>query len=167
MNSLTREEFTQRMDAATIKPRLARELRFVPEEITNWERRDFLAVLTKSKNEGVLLYGDHTAAFMLSKRKPGASGRIEPIICDLCAMWQRGSNSATIAFTRSDKTTVSYLCCTDLNCSLHVRGLTAAGKLARTQLREDITPEHRIERLHMRLTRIVADQGRYLTKIMK
>lgn len=153
---LTREAFTQRIDAAAIKPRLSRELRFVPEEITSWEQRDFLAILTKSKNEGVLLYGDHTAAFMLSKRKPGVSGRIEPIICDLCATWQRGSNSATITFTRSDKSTVSYLCCGDLDCSLHVRGLTAAGKLARTQLREDITPTRRIERLHTRLTRIVA-----------
>jgi len=154
---LTREAFTQRIDAATIKPRLSRELRFVPEEITNWGQRDFLAILTKSKNEGVLLYGDHTAAFMLSKRKPGVSGRIEPIICDLCASWQRGSNSATITFTRSDKSTVSYLCCGDLDCSLHVRGLTAAGKVARTQLCEDITLARRIERLHVRLERIIND----------
>jgi hypothetical protein len=157
MNSLTREEFTQRIDAATIKLRLSRELRFVPEEITDWEQRDFLAVLTKSKNEGVLLYGDHTAAFMLSKRKPGASGRIEPIICDLCATWQRGSNSATITFVRNDKSTVSYLCCGDLDCSLHVRGLTNAGKLARTQLREDITPERRIQRLHTKTSAILAN----------
>lgn len=157
MNSLTREAFTQRIDAAIIKPRLSRELRFVPEEITNWEQRDFLAVLTKSKNEGVLLYGDHTAAFMLSKRKPGVSGRIEPIICDLCATWQRGSNSATITLVRRDKSTVSYLCCGDLDCSSHVRGLTNAGKLARTQLREDITPERRIQRLHTKTSVILAN----------
>lgn len=157
MNSLTREEFTRRMDAATIKPRLSRELRLVPEEIANWEQRDFLAVPTKSKNEGVLLYGDHTTAFMLSKRKPGASGRIEPIICDLCATWQRGSNSATITFMRSDKSTVSYLCCADLDCSLHVRGLTPASKLARTQLREDITLERRIQRLHTKASAIIAN----------
>jgi hypothetical protein len=157
MNSLTREEFARRLGMAGLKPRLARELRFVPEEITNWEQRDFLAIFTKSKNEGVLLYGDHTVAFMLSKRKPGVSGRIEPIICDLCATWQRGSNSATITFVRKDKSTVSYLCCEDLDCSLHVRGLTNAGKLARTQLREAITPERRIRRLYTKTSAILAN----------
>jgi len=157
MNSLTREDFTQRMGAATVRPRLVRELRFVPEEITNWEQRDFLAVLTKSKNEGVLLCGDMVVAFMLGKRKPGGSGRVEPIICDLCATWQRGSNSAIITFVRSDKSTISYLCCGDLDCSLHVRGLTIAGKLARTQLREDITPERRIQRLRTKTSAIIAN----------
>jgi hypothetical protein len=157
MNSFTREEFTQRVGAARLKPRLGRELRFMPEEITNWKQRDFLAVLTKSGSEGVLLYEDNTISFTLNKRKPGASGRVEPIICDLCATWQRGSNSATISFTRSDKSIVSYLCCADLDCSLHVRGLTNAGKLARTQLREDITPVRRIERLHTKMKAIIAN----------
>jgi hypothetical protein len=157
MNSLTREEFTQRIGAVRLKPRLVRELRFVPAEIINWEQRDFLTVLTKSKNEGVLLYGDSTIPFELSKRKPGTSGRVEPIICDLCATWQRGLNSAIISFHKSDKSTISYLCCADLDCSLHVRGLTAAGKLARTQLREDLISVRRVERLHMRLERILTE----------
>ena len=152
MNSLTREEFTQRIGAAVLKPRLVRELRFVPEEIDNWEYRDFLAVFTKSKHEGVLLYEAAAIPFATGKRKPGVSGRVEPIICDLCATWQRGSNSATITFTRSDKSTISYLCCADLDCSLHVRGLTDAGLLARTQMREDITPDRRIIRLLEKLT---------------
>jgi len=157
MDLVTREEFATRLGGTAIKSRIVRELRFVPEEISNWQYRDFLAVLTKSKNEGVLLCGDQTIAFALGKRKPGASGRVEPIICDLCATWQRGSNSATITFTRSDTSTVSYLCCGDLDCSLHVRGLTAAGKLARTQLREDITPQRRIQRLHTKISAIIAN----------
>jgi hypothetical protein len=157
MNSLSREEFTQRIGAARLKPRLVRELRFVSEEITDWEQRDFLAILTKSKNEGVLLYGDSTIPFEVSKRKSGAKGRIEPIICDLCATWQRGSNSAVISFTSRDKSTVSYVCCADLDCSLHVRGLTNEGKLARTQLREDITSQCRIERLHTKTSAIIAN----------
>lgn len=157
MNPIGREQLQERISAARIKPRLARELRFVPEEITDWQQRDFLAVLTKSKNEGVLLYEGYVAAFRIEKRKPGASGRVEPIICDLCATWQRGSSSATITFVRSDKSTISHLCCADLACSLHVRGLTNAGRLARTQLREDITPERRIARLHTRLRTILAE----------
>lgn len=157
MNPVSREEFAAYLSGAGIKPRLVRELRFVPEEISDWEYRDFLAVLTKSKNEGVLLYEDSTVPFALSKRKPSASGRVEAIICDLCATWQRGSNSAVITFTKSDKSTASYLCCADLNCSLHVRGLTDAGLLARTQLREDILPERRIERLHSKIRAILAN----------
>lgn len=157
MKNISREELKARVGAAGVKPRLVRELRFVPEEITDWELRDFLVVLTKSKNEGVLLYDASVASFRLEKRIAGASGRVEPIICDLCATWQRGSNSATVTFMRGDKSTVSYLCCADLDCSLHVRGLTNAGKLARTQLREDITPVRRIERLHTKTSAIVAN----------
>jgi len=41
--------------AGQIKPRLRRELRFVPEEITDWEDRDFLPVFNKSRSEGVLI----------------------------------------------------------------------------------------------------------------
>jgi hypothetical protein len=157
MNGMNREEFASHISKVYIKPRLARELRFVPEEVTDWEYRDFLAVLTKAKTDGVLLYGERVIPFRLSKRKPGVSGRIEPIICDLCATWQRGSNSAVISFICSDKSTVSFLCCADLDCSLHVRGRTNAGKLARTQLREDITPARRVERLHAKMSAIVAN----------
>lgn len=157
VNPVSREEFAAQLRTTNIKPRLVRELRFVPEEIGDWEYRDFLAVLTKSKNAGVLLYEDSTIPFALGKRKPGVSGRVEAIICDLCATWQRGSNSAVITFTKSDTSTASYLCCADLNCSLHVRGLTDVGLLARTQLREDIVPERRIERLHTKIRAILAN----------
>lgn len=157
MKQISRAELKEYTSAARIKPRLVRELRFVPEDVTLWGQRDFLAVLTKSKNEGVLPYEDRVVPFRIEKRKSGVSGRIEPIICDICSTWQRGSNSANITFARSDKSTVSYLCCADLDCSSHVRGLTNAGRLARTQLREDITPKRRIERLHTKITAILAN----------
>lgn len=54
MKTLTREEFTEL--AKNVRPRLRRELRFVPEEITDWHDRDFLAVMNRSNTEGVLVF---------------------------------------------------------------------------------------------------------------
>lgn len=157
MNALTRDELKLRMAAAHIKLRLRRIVRFVPEEITDWESRDFLAVMDRSRKEGVLIFDGYTAAFDLSNRKPNANGRIAAIICDICASWRRGPESAVITFRKNDKATVSHLVCADLDCSLHVRGITTAGTLARTQIREDILPEGRINRLRERLRTILVD----------
>jgi hypothetical protein len=155
MHTVTREEFETLLKQASIKPRLRRELRFVPEEIAHWNERDFLAVLNKSKSEGVLIILRAEAVrvlpFRLQKRTANASGRVEAIICDFCASWQRGSNSAIISIIESDKSSRSFLCCQDLDCSLHVRDLTPAAAVSRAQLRETMTVEDRVERLKRRL----------------
>ncbi|HEU5121698.1 MAG TPA: FBP domain-containing protein [Candidatus Saccharimonadales bacterium] len=159
MKTLTRDEFANLLNEANVKPRLKRELRFVPEEITNWEIRDFLAVTTKGGGEGVLIVPhEHTyvVPFQLQRRRPNDAGRTEAIICDICATWQRGSNSAIITFFK-EKSSMSYLCCADLLCSLHVRDLTPASTLSRTQLREHNTTEDRIERLLARLQQILSN----------
>jgi len=159
MNAMGRDEFTNLVKAAGVKLRLQRELRYVPEEITDWQDRDFLAVTNRSGNEGVLvapLDGQHVAVFGLQKRTANSTGRVEAIICDLCATWQRGSNSAVMTFEK-ERSSVSFLVCADLACSAHVRGKTAAATLSRAQLREDISVEGRVERLRDRLTRIVAE----------
>ncbi|QQG50794.1 MAG: FBP domain-containing protein [Candidatus Saccharibacteria bacterium] len=155
MHTVSRQELEDLLKQANIKPRLKRELRFVPEEITHWKERDFLAVLNKSKSEGVLIIPRAEATrilpFRLQKRTANASGRVEAIICDICATWQRGSNSAIISIVDSDKSSRSFLCCQDLDCSLHVRDITPAAAISRTQLRETMTVEDRIERLNQRL----------------
>ena len=136
MKKLTREEVA----SLPLKPRLKRELRFVPEEISDWNDRDFIAVMTKSKTEGVLvaeLSEQYCAPFRLQKRAANSKGRVEAIICDLCSTWQRGSNSAVMSFQK-EKGSVSFLVCGDLLCSLHVRGSTDAARLSRTQLRNNI-----------------------------
>jgi hypothetical protein len=156
MNPITREEFTELTSG--LRPRLRRELRFVPEEITAWEDRDFLAVTNKQGNEGVLIVPfarKYVVPFSLQVRKPGASGRTEAIICDICATWQRGTHSAVITFPVDSTRSVSFLCCEDLLCSFHVRGKTTAAQLARSQLREQITPQDRIERLKRRFKDIL------------
>jgi hypothetical protein len=157
MNALSREEFTEL--TAAMRPRLRRELRFVPEETSDWESRDFLAVTNKQGSEGVLIVPflkNTVVPFSLQPRKPNTSGRIEAIICDICATWQRGTHSAVITFAVDKAHSASFLCCADLLCSLHVRGKTADATLSRTQVREQITPEARIQRLHDRLAGILS-----------
>lgn len=140
---------------ARITPRIIRDLRYVPSEITHPESRDFLAVMTKSRNDGVLLFQDVVYPFSLSKKSAISSGRLEGVICDICASWQRGTNAARITLQKTDKTSVSYLVCADLDCSLHVRDLTSASKLSRAQLREHISPDKRVERLLNNLTQML------------
>lgn len=154
MNAITREEFTELI--ASQKLRLKRELRFVPEEIAGWEDRDFVAVTNRARSEGVIITADreYVVPFRLQARKPNASGGVEPIICDLCATWQRGSNSAIISF-RKERSSQSFLCCADLDCSLHVRGKTTVSELSRTQLRENISAPRRIERLQSKFTAVI------------
>lgn len=157
MKVSSREEFTEIIKKAGISRRLQRDLRYVPEEITHSEWRDFLAVTTKSGNEGVLLYEDFVLPFTLTPRAANSKGRVEAIICDICATWRRGTDSATITFAKSPKNSVTHLVCADLNCSLHVRGLTDAARLSRVQLREQIDDSERVERLQRRLMAICGD----------
>lgn len=156
MIPITREQFN--ILVKTVKSRLRRELKYIPEEILDWDIRDFLVVTKKQGNEGVLIIPNAEMAvlpFVLERRLPNARGRVEAIICDICATWQRGTHSAVITFWVSSVRSVSFLCCGDLQCSLHVRGRTRASVLARAQLREQLTSEERIERLHRRLEGIV------------
>lgn len=158
MKAITRQEFSDYIEVSTVKPRLRRELRFVPEEINDWQDRDFLAVTNRSSSEGVLLVKSDSMQvipFRLQPRKPNQKGRVEAIICDFCATWQRGTHSAVITFPRKDGSSLSLLCCGDLDCSFHVRGKTQAATLSRTQLREDITPVQRINRLGVRIRSVV------------
>ena len=149
-----REELDAIVKEARISKRLVRDLKYVPEEITHPSERDFLTVTTKSGKEGVYIFNDLIIQFTLDKRRPNAAGRVEAIICDICATWQRGTNSAVLTFKKSSTHTVSYLVCADLDCSLHIRDLTDASRLSRTQLRESITPEGRVVRLQGRLAKI-------------
>lgn len=141
---------------ARIKPRIIRELRYVPSEISHSESRDFLVIMNKSRSEGVLLFESVYYPFSLTKKTASSTGRIDGIICDVCATWQRGSNAARITLPKGERASVSYLVCADLDCSLHVRDMTPESKLSRAQLREHITPEDRVARLHKNLARLLS-----------
>ncbi len=167
MIPLPRDEFAARLVAARIKLRLRRTLRYVPEEVTDWECRDFLAVTDRARNEGVLLYDSYTLPFTLAPRAQNVHGRVEAIICDICASWRRGTESAVITFSKGDRTTVSYLVCADLDCSLHVRGLTTAATLSRTQVREHIDDDARVDRLRTRLSQIITNVQSYYSIVLQ
>jgi len=152
----TREELTKLLTATRISKRILRDLRYVPEEITYPDERDFLAIMNKASSEGVLLYDETVIPFLLSKRTANHAGRTEAIICDICATWQRGTNSAVLTLRRSAERSSSYLVCADLDCSLHVRDMADASKLSRSQLRENVTIPERIARLETRLRAICA-----------
>lgn len=151
----TRDELTDILKQRRISKRLSVNLRYVPEEITSADLRVFLAVLDKAGNEGILLYGDTIVPIQVAKRTANSRGRTEAIICDICATWRRGTASAVLTIRHSSTHTSSYLVCADLDCSLHVRDLTEASKLSRTQLRESITSEARVARLESRLNSIL------------
>lgn len=153
MKPLDRQQFSLLITEALVKPRLKKELRFVPEEITAWEERDFLAVFNKSRTEGVLIvpFAHRVVSFELRPLTPKSNGALPAaVICDFCVTWQRSAYVAAITF-RKDRHSITYLVCEDLECSRHVRGRTAASQLSRTQLREDISDEGRIERLRQRV----------------
>lgn len=157
MLPIDRDAFALLVKSSPAKLRLRKTLRFVPEEVANWDLRDFLIVTDKSGREGVLLYGEEVVPFTLHPRTAKSSGRVEAIICDICATWRRGTESATITFQAGERRSVSHLVCADLDCSLHVRGLTDASVLSRSQLREDLTPDARVARLHKRLKAIIGN----------
>lgn len=164
MKSLDREAFAALLRQERVRPRLARELRFVPEEIDNWDNLDMLAITTRSKNEGVLLVQTDNLYMVPYELSVGlkdvATGRTKPVVCDFCYTWQRGGKSGQITFRRaSDGHALTFLCCADLRCSLHVRNLTQEATLSRTQLHEDITSEQRIARLKDKLSRVITTLG--------
>jgi hypothetical protein len=166
MKTLTLDTFAALMDAARIKPRLKRDLRFVTStehmSETDWSETELLAVTDKSGNKGVVVIELDDRTYVLPcefKRgiTSSSTGRAQPVICDFCSTWQDGSRAGSVAFThvRNSATNVAYLCCADLACSQHVRTKTSASKISRAQLRENMDDEKRVERLKAKLTRIL------------
>lgn len=157
MKPIDTDTFNELLRQWRVSRRLVRELRYAPDVIGNWEDRDFLAVTTRSGNEGVLVvpHGDTYALvlFWLTRRVVDTrTGKTKPIICDFCYTWQPGGSAAAITCTRQHGGhTFTFLCCGDLDCSLHVRDMTTAATRSRTQVREDITPEGRVDRLQRKL----------------
>lgn len=164
MKQLTQDEFNEVMNQASIRPRIKREVRFVPsvgalsDEV--WRETELLAVSDRAGNKGVLLFdsGDafYGVAYELSRGITSSNGKAQPIICDFCRTWQTGSRSGSVTLIKPvrDSGSVTFLCCADLECSRHVRNLTSAAKTSRSQLREDMSSEERVERLRRRIQEI-------------
>ena len=151
------------LKAQRVGSRIVRDIRFDPEQVL--ASRELLAVPTRSGSEGVLLVNLDADLYVLpyelaTNVRDNTTGLAKPITCDFCYTWQQGGRSGRVTFTRaSDGHKFTFLCCGDLNCSLHVRGLTPEALLSRTQLHEDMTPEQRAVRLQTKLTDLITLLG--------
>jgi len=165
MKKLSQEDFNTLIADEPIKPRLKKELRFVAstENISDeeWSDRELLAVTDRNGNKGVLLIElDGLLHVLPYELKIGitssTTGRSQSIICDFCRTWQAGTRAGSITFKKGRTESVSYLCCADLRCSMHVRNKTQAAHTSRAQLREDLSVEERVDRLRARLAGYIA-----------
>ncbi len=165
MRKLTQETFHQLLEQTTIRPRVKREVRFMSSAAhlsdDDWAETELLAISDKAGNKGVLVLQAPDEAFYatsyeLSRGLTSSTGKAQPIICDFCRTWQTGSRSGSITLAKPGRNTgsITFLCCADLLCSRHVRNLTSAAKTSRSQLREDMTNEQRVERLKQRIEEI-------------
>jgi len=166
MKKLDIDTFTELLTLSPIKPRLKRELRFVTStaDLTDqqWDDRELLPIADRSGNNGVLLVSLDDDFYILPyefKRgiTSSVTGRNQSIICDFCQTWQNGSNAGSITFPKDRNSTVSYLVCGDLKCSLHVRTQTKEAHTSRAQLREDVTIEQRVTRLKRRVAGFITN----------
>lgn len=157
MKALSSEDFKLVLAQAGIKRRLVGELRFNVAveglQESDWRELELLGVPTRSPNAGVLLVELNERLYVLPYElakisADRATGVPKPIICDFCRTWRSGSAAARISFsvTKGKTKITSFLCCADLGCSRHVRGGTEVAILSRSQLRENITNEQRIQR---------------------
>lgn len=164
MRTITLHEFDsyvrQLRPSNSLRRRLtAARLADIDEEIH--AKRELFAVATKDGNAGILfielgdqLYG---TVYEISDIRDESTGRAKPIICDFCKTWQAGPRAGHVTFKtkRASSNAIGFLCCIDMQCSLHVRDMTDAAATSRSQLRENITTEQRIERLVRSLEALV------------
>ena len=128
-----------------------------------WINTEIVPISDRAGNKGVVVLeaGDDAvflAGYELKRGITSSTGKAQPIICDFCRTWQTGSRSGSITLDKPgrDAGSITFLCCADLDCSRHVRSLTDAAKTSRSQLREDLTDEQRIQRLKDRIQDVAA-----------
>jgi hypothetical protein len=112
------------------------------------------------KQTGLLFFlsdGDYYAA-KISKSSVTAdkSGRLKPIICDLCYTRMPGSKIAKVtAVRKTDSHSFTWLMCDNLDCSLNSREKTTESEDSKKILGENITIDQRIRRLEKHIKNIV------------
>jgi|GEM_PF-6594643 len=130
-----------------------------------WPEIEFAPFCDKAQTKGVLLFDDgnqlRAVKYELGKIKPNRDGISASILCDFCFTLRARNQTALITFdlNREKTKSVAHYCCADLQCSLHVRALTDAALRSKTQIREDITPEGRIDRFVAKTAKIFDTNG--------
>lgn len=170
MRSLTTEEIATCIAASggghRLKAKLRPALVSKAMELNDWSNFEFIAIPTRDRRSGVLIIASGASFYSIAYEltlglKNSKDGRPLPIICDFCKTWQTGGRAGSITFRTGHRSlnSVGYLCCADLQCSLHIRDKTSVAKTSRSQLRENITPERRIERLESKLQDVIKRLG--------
>lgn len=166
MKALSAQDIAYCIEQSAAKKSLMEKLRpsLVAASMENqdWSILELLQIPTRDEKGGVLIIESrnrlYATPYELSRGVGNKStGQLKPVICDLCKTWQAGPRAGTVTF-RKDKRSLNsttLLCCADLNCSLHVRSRTTASKISRSQLREDINDEARVQRLQDNLEALV------------
>jgi hypothetical protein len=154
----------QLLQAGFKKKKLA-ELRIPDVYKEYWSEIELTSVCDKSQTRGIIIFfnasNTYAVKYELKKIKPNSKGISGSILCDFCYTLQPRSKTAVITFdlNREKTRSVSFYCCADLQCSLHVRGLTDASLVSKSQIREDIIPQKRIDRFVAKTTTIFTTNG--------
>lgn len=160
MRTLSQDDFSAALTGVDMQSRLKNELKFhksVEALPGDWSDYELIAITDRTGRKGILLLQPDNDLYIVQYELSRSvidsqTGRGRPIICDFCYTWQPGSNAASILFTKPhSKLKVGFLCCGDLGCSQHVRSTTKEGMVSRTQLRENLTNQQRVDRLKSRL----------------
>jgi hypothetical protein len=168
MKTFNQQEFVEMLQQTDIKPRLKRDLKFVTSTAhlpQSWADYEILSITDRTGDKGVLLLQPENVLFIaqyeLSRSVVDSqTGRGRAIICDFCYTWQPGPTAASITFTHSKtKNKIRFLCCSDLECSQHVRTKTKASIMSRAQLRESLSNEDRVARLKTKLQTLIEHLG--------
>ena len=164
MNIITPQAFEVYIRQLKVGNNLKRRLTAAPIVAmadTDWDSYEMFGASTKDGGAGILFMQSanqlYAVPYELGAVLDAMTGRSRPIICDFCKTWQAGSRAGTITFhiKRRSANVIGFLCCADLQCSLHVRDLTSAAKTSRSQLREDVTVERRVTRLQAKLAAVI------------
>lgn len=162
---IDQEKLTELLIENGFRNKKIKEYRIPVELKAYWPEIELVMLCDKAQAKGVLLFDDGTALsavkYELGKIKPNRNGASTSILCDFCFTMQSRNQTALITFdlNREKTKSVGYYCCADLQCSLHVRGLTDASLRSRSKIREDITPEGRIARFVVKTSKIFATNG--------
>lgn len=164
---LTLEKVKETIQGSGYKKSLINKLK-LSSELNGFLEFELVPIFDNKGHGLVLLKGNANDGYKVLRFESSAlkadtkTGRYKPVICDLCFTWKRGSTISRTNFSSSNKDSkkVGLLCCSKLNCSLHVRSLTEDAKLSRAQLKEDLDDNERVIRLKKRYIKLLIDELR-------
>lgn len=162
---LTSEKAKEHIVSSEYKLSTKKKLQYASAEFKKLLPYELVPVFNNKADGFVLIYNDETndyvpVRFESSKLKASKlTGRQRAVICDLCFTWRKGSGISRISFypPQKDQKGIGLLCCSKLDCSLHVRSLTEESTLSRAQFKEDMNEQEKISRLKTKCMSLIID----------